>query len=100
MRVSSPGLDDRQELGLRVDRQLLQVEPAHRLLGLPTANDNRADGAHVSVAQLATAWKDRGESIGQGLTADVYLNIGKILLCLKHRQRILSPTEVITLTDY
>ena len=50
MRVSSPGLDDRQELGLRVDRQLLQMEPAHRLLGLPTANDNRADGAHLCVA--------------------------------------------------
>ena len=83
MRVCSPGLDDRQELGLRVDRQLLQVEPAHRLLGLPTANDNGADGAHLSVAQLATAWKDRGESIGweQGLTADVkdprHRNIGK-----------------------
>jgi hypothetical protein len=26
------------------------MEPAHRLLGLPTANDNRADGAHLCVA--------------------------------------------------
>ena len=71
MRMCSPGLDDRQELGLRVDRQLLQMEPAHRLLGLPTANDNRADGAHLCLAQRNRVEGSRGIDWEQGLTADV-----------------------------